>query len=389
MKERIKSIAVLVSICAVVALLLAITNEITAPIIKNNENAAANGALASVLPTGEGFTPVDLSAYELPSSVKEAYSENNGGHVFKLEVTGYSSGMIIMCGVNADGTVAGALCLSSGETLGHEKTFGDNFIGKNSEGVLAVDTISGATKTTSAYRTAVNDALNAAIILGGGSVDIRTEEEILADNLAAALPVANGAFTKLFAVEDIAGVDAVYTADNGTGAVYVIGENFVAVDDKGSVLTTVSDDVASVVGEAVAKLAASVVSDIDLSAYEGLPKNLISAKKTESGNLILEVKGAGFGINGDAWYNPSGEYIVVRVCISPEKKIINTLTVSQKETDGIGSACADESFYSKFNGRDESNYRDVDAISGATLTTAGYKNAIRDAFASFDMLVAK
>ena len=57
-----------------------------------------------------------------------------------------------------------------------------------SDGVEAVDTISGATKTTAAYKNAMKDALNAAIILGGGEVDIRTEEEILNDNLSAALP---------------------------------------------------------------------------------------------------------------------------------------------------------------------------------------------------------
>jgi len=50
--------------------------------------------------------------------------------------------------------------------------------------------------------------------------------------------------------------------------------------------------------------------------------------------------------------------------------------VYQSETEGIGSACADKAFYGQFNGRDESNYKDIDAISGATLTTNGYKTAV-------------
>ena len=35
--------------------------------------------------------------------------------------------MVIMCGVSKDGVVTGALCLSSNETLGKEKTYGENF----------------------------------------------------------------------------------------------------------------------------------------------------------------------------------------------------------------------------------------------------------------------
>ena len=146
-------------------------------------------------------SPMDLSSYTLPATVTEAWSEANGGYVITLNTTGYSSGMVIMCGIRADLTVGGAVCLSSGETLGYEKTYGENFRGLNAEAVTNVDTISGATRTTAAYRAAVQDALNAAMILSGGSVDIRTEEEILADNLASALPAGEGAFTKLFLCE--------------------------------------------------------------------------------------------------------------------------------------------------------------------------------------------
>ena len=42
MKESIKSTLSLVCICAVVAVLLAFTNALTAPIIDKNQSAAAN-----------------------------------------------------------------------------------------------------------------------------------------------------------------------------------------------------------------------------------------------------------------------------------------------------------------------------------------------------------
>ena len=225
MKKQLKSVIVLLCICSIIAVLLALTNSFTAPIIEESKKAAANEALLVVMPEGKGFSEVDLSAYTLPATVVKAYKEANGrGYVFELETTGYGSGFRIMCGVSAEGIVTGAVCLSSNETLGHEKTYGDNFKGKDADAVSKVDTISSATKTTAAYRQAVTDALNSAIILGGGSVDIRTEEEILRDNLTAALPAGEGKFTRLFITEVLDGVSAVYVADNGKGMVLVMGE---------------------------------------------------------------------------------------------------------------------------------------------------------------------
>ena len=383
MMKSVKSVVTLLCICAVMAVMMAITNAITAPIIAQNQAAAQNDALKVVMPHGEGFEKMDVSGYTLPATVTEVYSEAGGGYVFQLTTTGYSTGFVILCGVNADGTVSGATCLASTETLGYEKTYGENFIGKNMEGVDGVDTVSGATKTTGAYRSAVKDALNAAIILGGGSVDLRTEEEILNDNLSAALPGAEGKFEKLFIVEVIEGIDAVYTAENGAGAVCIVGEQFIAVDENGAVLSEVAEDVSSNVAAQMAILRATTTTDIDLTQFEGLPSACLSAKKTATGNYILEMRGAGYGINGGDDYHPaSGEYIYIRVSMTADGKIIDCLTVSQAETDNIGSVCADESFYGQFIGKTEANYNEIDAISGATLTTNGYKKAIERAFAS-------
>ena len=374
MKKSVQSTLVLVAICAVMAVLLALTNSITAPIIKQNQDAAANEALLVVMPEGKGFEKMDLTTYELPATVTEVYKEANGGYVVTLTTAGYGSGFVIMCGVSADGTVTGAVCLSSTETLGYEKTFGEGFTGKDAAGVDAVDTISGATKTTNAYKNAIKDALNTAIILGGGSVDLRDEAQILNDNLSAALPAAEGKFTKLFIAEVIEGIDAVYTADNGKGYVFVIGEDFIPVDENGN---TTNETVKT----AYDILAASTTEDIDLTPYADTLKYVTSAKKTATGNYIFETKGPGYGIKGGDEYHPaSGEYIIVRVSMTPEGKILDTFTVSQAESAGIGDACADEKFYGQFDGKTQSDYTDIDAISGATMTTEGYLKAIERAY---------
>lgn len=386
MKNYIKSVGALTVICAVIAILLALTNSITAPIIEKNANAAANEALLIVLPDGEEFTSVDLSSYELPSTVTEAFTEKNGGVVVKLTTSGYGSDMVIMVGIDGSGTVTGATCLSSNETLGYEKTYGESVAGATVDTVDGIDVIAGATKTTAAYKGAVKDALNTAVILGGGSVDVRTEEEILADNLNGALPEGEGEFESVFVAEAIdESITAVYKAVNGKGYVFVVGEAFVGTDAEGNVVTDVDDAVKAAVSGSAAAIINSEITELDISGYE-MPKQIEKAYKTASGNYVFDLKASGFGINGDEYYNPSGEYIKIKVSVTEDGKIIACQTVSQKETDGIGSACEDVSFYSQFNGKTEADYGDIDAISGATITTNGYKTAVSKVFEAIKIL---
>ena len=168
MKKQMNSIISLFAICAITAILLALTNFLTVPFVKANEEAAVQRALNDVMENGV-FTELDVSAHDLPDTVIAAYSESGGGYVFKLSTKGFSPNMIIMCGVNADGTVSGTTCLSSEETLGYEKTYGNNFKGLDVIKAGEVDAISGATKTTAAYRAAIIDAIEAANTLKGGN----------------------------------------------------------------------------------------------------------------------------------------------------------------------------------------------------------------------------
>lgn len=390
MKNSIKSTLVLICVCVCVTLALAATNTITAPVIEANQNAAANEALLVVMPDGKNFEKVDISGYTLPASVVEAHKADNGGYVIKLETNGYASKLIIMCGVGADGKVTGATLVSGNEThgvSGAEEKFAGTVVGIDASNIDGVDTVSGATGTTKAYRAAIKDALNAVIIIGGGDVDLRTEEEILNDNLSAALPAAEGKFTKLFITEVITGIDAIYKADNGKGAVCIVGEEFIALDESYNVITEVSEEVASKVKEQAEKALTSTTTTIDITKYEGLNSALLSAEITASGNYVLELRAAGYGINGGSKYHPaSGEYIRIKVSMTADGVIIDCITLYQAETDGLGSACEKEEFYGQFDGKTQDNYNDIDGISGATLTTDGYKKAILRAFESVAIL---
>ena len=379
MKKHIRSIISLTVICAVVAVALATTNFITAPIIEKNAGAAANEALLIVMPDGGEFTAADLSQYTLPETVVEAYTASNGGAVVKLKTAGYGPDMIIMCGVDADGVVTGAVCLSSNETLGVEKTYGDTVKGAAIDTIDGVATVSGATMTTGAYKNAVKDAINTATILGGGSADIRSEEEILADNLATALPTGD-TFTEVFISEKLENVSAIYAADNGAGFVYVTLVNeeelFVGVDANGAVVSDVADDVKANI-EANAKIMlGSTLKEVDLGKYADMPTQIDKAYKTSSGNYVIELHTSGFGINGDHYYQPSGEYIYIKLALTSKGEILACQTTKQSETDGVGSICAGKDFSSQYVGKDEATYKDVEIVAGVTLTTKGYQNGI-------------
>jgi electron transport complex protein RnfG len=148
----------------------------------------------------------------------------------------------------------------------------------------------------------------------------------------------------------------------------------------------VHEDVAGLVSANAQILLASSLTEIDLTAYADMPAQVQKAYTTASGNYVFELRAAGFGINGDEWYKPSGEYIYIKASATADGKIIACETVSQAESDGIGSACADPAFYNQFKDKTAETYKEIDAISGATITTNGYKTAISKMFEAINIL---
>ena len=413
-KKSLKDVVVLLVICVVFTGILAVTNSVTAPIIADRLNAAANEAYLVVMPGATGFDDVDLSEHTLPASVTEAKKESSGmGYVIKLEGKGYSTGLVLVVGVSADGKVINVSVVANSETptkvgtLLTNEGYNLNFKDKNATEAQAVDTVSGVTMTTAAYRSMVVDAINTATILGGGSVDIRTEEEILADNLSAALPAGEGAFTEMFIVEILEGIDKIYSADNGAGYVFVIGKDkdakYVGVGADGNATGTIVDAMTEEVTEgtdelkATAEAAAAIVSATEMTEitltteYKKLFKScgnnayavVTRVQKTATGNYVVDLETDGFGVLGDdhGYIPGSGERIKMRVCISAEGIIINSQTIEHGETDGYGSADLEDGKYNaEFIGKDETGAGEVDIVATHTRTTAAYKYAVLLAF---------
>ena len=156
-------------------------------------------------------------------------------------------------------------------------------------------------------------------------------------------------------------------------------------ENNGAVISTTDDAVRTEVETVSTAIINSTMTEIDISGYADMPSHVQKAFKTSGGNYMLELRAAGYGINGDK-YTRSNEYITINVSITAGGKIIACKTVSQKESSGIGDACAKPEFYNQFNGKVEADYGEIDAIGGATITTNGYKSAIASAFTAVKIL---
>jgi electron transport complex protein RnfG len=397
-KKSLKDVVVLVVICAVFATVLAAVNSVTAPIIAERLEGAANQAYEAVMPGATGFEDVDLSSYTLPATVVEAKREKSGmGYAIKLETKGYSTGMIIIVGVDSNGVVTGATCIASGETWGLEKTFGDKTVGKDINTIVDVE--AGATSLTiNGYRAAVKDAINAATVLGGGSADIRDDAKILADNLNAALPAGNGEFEKMLIVEIIEGIDKVYAAKNEAGYVLVVDGMFVGVgadglaasvvDAKTNPVTEGIDEVKATAEAAAAIISATELTDVDVSAFAGIHSRIKSIQVTATGNYVFVVESEGHGIKGDEHAYPSGKPSVIKLSISKDGVVIDAQTLENNETDTWGGPQLNDGAYSSnFIGKTETEANGVDTVAESTNTTKGYKQAVLRCFEAYNIIV--
>ncbi len=171
MKNMIKPIMVLTLICLIASLLLAAVNTVTKPVIEEHEAKKAAEACLAVMPEGNDFAEIELPSV-LPASVKAIYKEAGGGYVFKMVTSGFSSGYTIMCGISSDGKITGTTVLSHSETPGYgsktaESDYTNRYIGEDKSMHLNGDTylISGATKSSTAFRAAIADAFSAFTII--------------------------------------------------------------------------------------------------------------------------------------------------------------------------------------------------------------------------------
>ena len=401
MKKNIMPSLVLGCICIVVALLLSLINSITAPIIESAQNAAANEALLVVLPDGKNFEEITLDG-SYPASITKGYRAD-GGFVFQANVTGKSSGLIILIGIDTEGKIVGTKVIADQETDSYDALVFPSLEGtEGSYKGMDLDNfapylVTGATLTSKAYGEAVKAALQSFVLANGGEVDTRTPEQILQDNCNTALGTTGVEFTKWFATEVVEGVDAVYVAKDNSGRVFVIGETFVGVKADGT-LAAAPD-----ANEATVLAANTVIENSTVTEITELPtgidkKIVLKAYVTASGNYVFDLKASGFAnYSYEEGYSDVEVPIYISVSIDPEGKIIACTTTEQHESKGYGDVCGTDEYVDKWSGVSSEDVviskgpigkdnTDVGAIAGATITTKGYQKAIKAAFTAFEKL---
>ena len=400
MKKNIMPTVILGSICLVVALMLSLINSITAPMIEAAQNAAANEALLVVLPDGKNFEEITLDA-SYPAVITKGYKAD-GGFVFQANVTGKSSGLIILIGIDADGKIVGTKVIAEQETDSYDVNVFPAVEGTDGayKG-MDIDSftpflVSGATLTSKAYGEAVKAALQSAILAAGGSVDTRTPEQILQDNCNAALGTTDVKFTKWFATEIIEGIDAVYVAADNSGRVFVIGETFVGVKD-GAIVGTTDANAETVLA------ANTIIANSNKTEITELPKGVnkhivLKAYVTDSGNYVFDLKASGFAnYSYEEGYSDVEVPIYISISITADGKIIDCATTKQSESKGYGDVCGTDEYRNQWTGKTNDDIvistspigkdnTDVGAIAGATYTTVGYQKAVKAAFAAFELL---
>ncbi len=168
-----KPIVVLSVICVIITGALALTNDITKPIIQEAIIAAQTAARKELLPEADDFTKVEgLSV----TNVVEAYTANNGvGTVVTSTGKGYGGTITVMTAFTPEGTIKQIKVTGQTETKGiGSKVAGDPAFWARYEGLEAkplvlgedVDALSGATVSSKALTAAVNSAVEAYHAMG-------------------------------------------------------------------------------------------------------------------------------------------------------------------------------------------------------------------------------
>lgn len=174
--EIIKIGAILFAITAAAALVLALMNSVTAPVIAKNQAEKQQKAMQLVLPAAAGFSDENLKTDDMPETVTAVYaSTNDAGYAVMVSPTGYGGAISIAVGVSPEGEVTGVDIINQTETAGlgancTKPEFKDQFVGKTAGITVTksgakenqVDAISSATITSKAVTAGVNAALEAA-----------------------------------------------------------------------------------------------------------------------------------------------------------------------------------------------------------------------------------
>ena len=176
MKDILKLGVTLFAICAVAALVLGVTNNITAPVIEERNIQASNEARKIVLSEADEFKELDGMNSDIVLEVYEGIKDGQViGYTIKTSSKGYGGAIELMVGISKDGKITGVEIGNHSETPGlgskaTEPMFKNQYVDKDVLNSLLVvkgstnndneiSAISGATITSNGVTNGVNAAM--------------------------------------------------------------------------------------------------------------------------------------------------------------------------------------------------------------------------------------
>ena len=119
MKDILKLGVTLFAICAVAALVLGVTNNITAPVIEERNIQASNEARKTVLPEADEFKELEGMNSDIVLEVYEGIKDGQViGYTIKTSSKGYGGAIELMVGISKDSKITGVEIGNHSETPG-------------------------------------------------------------------------------------------------------------------------------------------------------------------------------------------------------------------------------------------------------------------------------
>jgi len=164
-------IMALALVCILISGVLALGHSLTQPVIAEAAAERAEKARKEIIPGADEF--VLITADNLPKTVSGVYkTTNNTGFIIMVSSIGYGGEIRLICGIDNTGKIIRNMVLAHNETRGlgtpvFEDPHAGQYWGKDANGIEAIQAISGATISSTAYKEGIRDAFKAYEIVKG------------------------------------------------------------------------------------------------------------------------------------------------------------------------------------------------------------------------------
>ena len=414
----IKTLGILLVIVAVFGAAAFALNFYTGPIIEANNAGAANDRLNAVMPGGAAYEDITATLTGVPASVAKVNKETNGlGYVIEATATSQYTGstpMDIVIGVDAEGKICGIQLVSHSESLIFGEDYPGTYIGKDSA-LAGVELYAGSTYSSTAFKTAVEEAMGVLAANNLIAAGVKTDAQILAEMIPALhTGLTSGGMLKAEAVAASGNITEGYKALNGTGYAFIVaqGEANVLAIVNASGACKVYDTTGADVTENNAAVVAEAVAAAEFVDYAADAENMITSKFADASE-ITAIELTTFGnvvyassfVSGDATYyafysHPLtyGDH-VMEICtvIDENGAIVNQNVKEMAFGHGVEYMPGIQNFVDpassefgnyldKFNGITGDTLTDDVLVAGGTISSSAVKLATSDAFNEFNAI---